>query len=407
MRLSYTPPPGWDFATVGDLAQPEKGSIRIGPFGSALKKHEYSENGIRVLGIEDVHPNQFLSDRCKYIPDAKFCELRQYEVSDGDVLVTNMGTVGRACAVPAGTQRSIISSHLIKVSLNRSRADPTYLCWMLNYSPLVVAQIRAKSHGAIMAGFNSSLLKSLRIPLPPLAEQKRIAGILDAADALRAKRREALAQLDALLQSTFLDMFGDPVTNPMKWDTSALGEVGEVITGNTPSRKRPEYYGEDIEWIKSDNINDPSFVLTEAEERLSVAGKAVARTSPKGSILVTCIAGSPSCIGNAAIADREVAFNQQINAFLPGERIALWFAFGVFWVGKRLVQSASTNSMKGMVSKSAFSGIFVPIPPTSLQRRFAAIAESVERQKASQRAHLAELDTLFASLQSRAFRGDL
>ena len=154
MRLSYTPPPGWDFSTIGDLAQPEKGSIRIGPFGSALKKHEYSETGVRVLGIEDVHPNQFLSDRCKYIPDAKFCELRQYEVSDGDVLVTNMGTVGRACVVPVGTERSIISSHLIKVSLNRSRADPNYLCWMLNYSPLVVAQIRAKSHGAIMAGCN-------------------------------------------------------------------------------------------------------------------------------------------------------------------------------------------------------------------------------------------------------------
>ena len=224
---------------------------------------------------------------------------------------------------------------------------------------------------------------------------------------MRAKRREAHAQLDTLLQSAFLDMFGDPVTNPMTWDTSALGEVGKVITGNTPSRKRPEFYGRDIEWIKSDNINDPSFVLTEAEERLSVAGKAVARTSPRGSILVTCIAGSPSCIGNAAIADREVAFNQQINAFVPGERIALWFAFGVFWVGKRLVQSASTSSMKGMVRKSAFSAISIPIPPMLLQSRFAVIAESIEQQKASQRAHLAELDTLFASLQSRAFRGDL
>ena len=202
-------------------------------------------------------------------------------------------------------------------------------------------------------------------------------------------------------------MFGDPVTNPMGWDTSTLGEIGEVVTGNTPSRKRPEYYGNDLEWIKSDNINHPSFVLTEAEERLSVAGKAVARTSPKGSILVTCIAGSPSCIGNAAIADREVAFNQQINAFVPDERIALWFAFGVFWVGKRLVQSASTNSMKGMVSKSAFSGVSIPVPPMPLQNRFAAIADSVERHKAIQRAHVAELDTLFASLQSRAFRGDL
>ena len=287
--------------------------------------------------------------------------------------------------------------------LDHDAANRDYLYWALgsiDYDRLVDRAAKGKT-------LNKAKLKLLRIPLPPLAEQKRIAIILDATDALRAKRREALTQLDNLLQSTFLDMFGDPVTNPMEWDTSVLGEVGEVVTGNTPSRKRPEYYGTGIEWIKSDNINHPSFFLTEAEERLSVSGKAVARTSPKGSILVTCISGSPSCIGNAAIADREVAFNQQINAFVPGERIALWFAFGVFWVGKRLVQRASTNSMKGMVSKSAFSGISIPIPPMSLQNRFTAVSEFVERQKANQRAHLAELDTLFASLQSRAFRGEL
>ena len=162
MRLSYMPPPGWDFTSLGELAESQKGSIRIGPFGSALKKHEYSEKGVRVLGIEDVHPNQFLSDRCKYIPEAKFRELTQYKVSDGDVLVTNMGTVGRACYVPAGTERSIISSHLIKVSLDPSKADPSYLCWMLNFSPLVVAQVQAKCHGAIMAGFNCEFNRSVQ-----------------------------------------------------------------------------------------------------------------------------------------------------------------------------------------------------------------------------------------------------
>ena len=282
--------------------------------------------------------------------------------------------------------------------------SPDFLFWWLKAQE---KHIQSKGRGATFKEISKKIVEDLQVPLPPIAAQRQIARILDAADALGAKRREALAQLDDLLQSAFLDMFGDPVTNPMEWDTFVLGEVGEVITGNTPSRKCPEYYGKDIEWIKSDNINHPSFFLTEAEERLSIAGKAVARRSPKGSILITCIAGSPSCIGNAAIADREVAFNQQINAFVPGERIALWFAFGVFWVGKRLVQRASTNSMKGMVSKSAFSGISIPIPPMSLQNRFTAIAESVERQKANQRAHLAELDTLFASLQSSAFQGDL
>ena len=75
-------------------------------------------------------------------------------------------------------------------------------------------------------------LSKVEIPLPPLAEQKRIARILDAADALRAKRREALAQLDTLLQSTFLDMFGDPVTNPMGWEREPVGEVIRVRSGD-------------------------------------------------------------------------------------------------------------------------------------------------------------------------------
>jgi type I restriction enzyme, S subunit len=245
------------------------------------------------------------------------------------------------------------------------------------------------------------------IPLPPLAEQKRIAAILDAADTLRAKRREAIAQLDSLLQSTFIDMFGDPVRNEKGWEMGRIGDCGQVITGNTPSRQHLEYYGDAIEWIKSDNINDPSFTLTKAEEGLSEQGKKVARIAPSGSILVTCIAGSSSCIGNAAIADREVAFNQQINAFVPDKGIKLWFAFGFFLMGKRLVQLASTNSMKGMVSKSAFSNITIPLPPLPLQHQFATIVESVEQQKARMQAHLAELDALFASLQARAFSGEL
>ena len=80
-------------------------------------------------------------------------------------------------------------------------------------------------------------LKETKIPLPPLVEQKRIAGILDAADALRVKRREALAELDTLLQSTFLDMFGDPVTNPMGWEIPALSEVTDEIY------RYPTYFG--------------------------------------------------------------------------------------------------------------------------------------------------------------------
>ena len=388
--------------TVGDVSEQVRGVSYSKSEASDVLQPGYSP----ILRANNISENGLLLDALVFVPDAKISQKQR--IAPNDVIVAassgSLSVVGKTAQAREGFEGGF--GAFCKVLRPRPAVDPHYFGHYFRTS-LYRHVISRLASGANINNLRNEHLDNLQIPLPPLAEQKRIAGILDAADALRSKRRETLAQLDTLLQSTFLDMFGDPVTNPMGWETYALGEVGEVITGNTPSRKRPEYYGDDIEWIKSDNINDPSFVLTEAVERLSVTGRAVARTIPRGSILVTCIAGSPSCIGNAAIADREVAFNQQINAFVPGERIALWFAFGVFWVGKRLVQSASTSSMKGMVSKSAFSAISIPIPPTSLQSRFATIAKSVEQQKARQRAHLAELDTLFASLQSRAFRGDL
>ena len=100
--------------------------------------------------------------------------------------------------------------------------SPDFLFWWLKVQE---KHIQSKGRGATFKEVSKKIVEDLQIPLPPLAErskQKRIAGILDAADALRAKRREALAQLDTLLQSTFLDMFGDPVTNPMGWEVRRL-----------------------------------------------------------------------------------------------------------------------------------------------------------------------------------------
>ena len=118
----------------------------------------------------------------------------------------------------------------------RGHARLRYLVRVLeNYdvTPWITGSTRAK--------LTKAGASKIQIPLPPLAEQKRIAAILDAADALRAKRREALAQLDTLLQSTFLDMFGDPVTNPMGWEVRSLGDLAVKKPNNGVFRRNPEY----------------------------------------------------------------------------------------------------------------------------------------------------------------------
>lgn len=249
-------------------------------------------------------------------------------------------------------------------------------------------------------------LKRLEIPLPPLEEQKRIAAILDKADQLRQKRHQAIALLDSLTQSIFLEMFGDPVSNPKGWQQKAIGEICKVVTGNTPPREIADYYDDiEIEWIKSDNIADGGIFLSKAAEFLSKKGQAVARVAPSGATLVTCIAGSPNSIGNVGLANRDVAFNQQINAVIPIE-LDPWFQFFHLRYAKRLVQAQSTGGMKGLVSKSRLENVLLMQPPRQLQEEFVRLARlhsSVADLLMTDR----NLGTLFASLQHRAFSGQL
>jgi type I restriction enzyme S subunit len=146
----------------------------------------------------------------------------------GDILVSSANSwnlVGKCCRVQGLQYPSTAGGFISILRPKTERLDPSYLYRWFSSGQI---QHRVRSFGnqtTNISNLDHKRTLKLQIPLPPLAEQKRIAAILDAADALRAKRREALAQLDTLLQSTFLDMFGDPVTNLKGWDTPPLSQV--------------------------------------------------------------------------------------------------------------------------------------------------------------------------------------
>ncbi len=243
-------------------------------------------------------------------------------------------------------------------------------------------------------------MKTIPVSVPPLAEQKRIAAILDAADALRAKRREALAQLDALLQSTFLTLFGDPVTNPMGWELHSLKELGKVKTGGTPPSAKTGMFDGPIPFITPGDLGSGR----PAKRTVTEAGAAEAEIVRAGATLVCCIGATIGKMGKAEIRS---SFNQQINAVEWAKNIDDEYGLGVLTFFKAQIAKAGASTTLPILKKSSFEKIRIPLPPLPLQRRFAAIVESVERQKTAQRAHLAELDALFAALQHRAFRGEL
>ena len=284
---------------------------------------------------------------------------------------------------------------------------PRYLFYLLQ-TPEYKELIKKLSNGININNIKFSDLKEFQFELPSLEEQEKILNILDKADEIRAKKKLANDKLDEFLKSTFISKFGDPVMNNKQFPTANISEIGVVVTGNTPSRKVEEYYGDYIEWIKSDNINTPYTYLTQATEYLSEEGSNVGRIVPSNSVLVTCIAGSFDCVGNIALTNRSVAFNQQINAIIPNnDLVNSKFLYTQLHVGKKLIQDKSTKSMKGMVSKGKFETIEVIVPDLSEQQHFVKIFNNIEEQKQRNEKVIEQMDNLFNSLSQKAFKGDL
>lgn len=286
-----------------------------------------------------------------------------------------------------------------------STASEANLRWL--YHVMRSLRLNELNMAAAVPGLNRNDAYQRRVLVPEMEEQRRIAAILDKADGIRRKRAHALSMADEFLKSAFVAEFGDPLTNRKCLPVAPIKELGSVITGNTPPRANPENYGDAIEWIKSDNINTPEHVLTKADEHLSETGKAIGRTAPAGSTLVTCIAGSPSVIGNAALADREVAFNQQINAVVPNKNTDPYFLYCQFLIGKKLVQAHSTNSMKGMVSKGKFQEICFLQPNYDDQQHFGRLFQRALRSRDRIHDDWLSSQELVGSLTARAFRGEL
>ncbi len=274
--------------------------------------------------------------------------------------------------------------------------------------------LKSKGRGATFLQVSKADIASLQIPLPPLAEQKRIAGILDAADALRAKRREALAQLDTLLQSTFLEMFGDPVTNPMGWsDGVTMGEVAEIVSGLAKGRKLKDQPTRELPYLAVVNVQDRRLVL-DPLKRIHATEKEIERYRLQENDLLMTEGGDPDKLGRGTLwhgeVDECIHQNHIFRVRLHDDRLQPAF---LNWLvgsdrGKRyFLRQAKQTTGIATINLTQLRRFPLLMPPLDLQHRFATIVESIEQQKASQRAHLTELDTLFAALQSRAFRGDL
>ena len=332
---------------------------------------------------------------------------KKKSLQSGDIVIARTGNTGKSFLVKS-PPRAVFASYLLRV---RSYGDamPQYLKAFFGCDDYW-RQIIANTMGAVQPNVNASRLGNLEVPLPPLPEQKRIVSILNEQLAVveRAKKAavERLEAARALRDAFLAALFRDRVHPGTGWKQLRLGDVCTVVTGNTPAKAKPNFYGGDIPWVNPGHLGLSKYVR-DSHEYLTSEGVQSARVVPEGSVLVTCISGSRANIGKSAIAAKPLTTNQQINSIVTGPTIESEFLYYQILAISPRLQALAANTNQNIVNKSKLESITVHVPPLEIQRQVSMqlrqqfeIADSVERAAKDSLEGLSDLSSV--SLQ-RAF----
>ncbi len=300
----------------------------------------------------------------------------------------------------------VFSNHFLRLRVDARQIDAAYLTRWMQWQHTRGTFGAMSQQWVNQAAVRTDRLLSMEIPLPPLDEQRRIVCVLDVAATLRQRQSLVTELTLSLVDAGFLDAFGDPVRNTGRWPKRAITDVGMVVTGNTPPRSNPTNYGGYLGWVKNDDIRADRLYVMRPAESLSEVGASRGRIVAPGSVLVTCISGSPSAIGRVAMARETVAFNQQINAVVPDD-VDARFLCAQLRLLRAVLRHASTGGMKGLISKSSLKQVSLIVPPKAAQASFGRLFDAVAAQLARCETRSARLDVLFTTLQRRAFSGTL
>lgn len=336
--------------------------------GYAFKPEDRGEVGLPIIRIQDLTGNAY--DLGFYNGDYP----KRIEINDGDVLISWSASLG---VYVWNRGRALLNQHIFKVQFDKVNIDKSYFVYAVRQK---LAEMAMKTHGATMKHIVKKDFEETLIPYPSLKKQIEIGTNLDKIANIIVARKQQLELLDELVKARFVELFGDPRSNPFAFEKKMLKDTCKVITGNTPSRAIAEYYGDYIEWIKTDNIVSGILNPTQATESLSEKGMNVGRTVEKDSILMACIAGSIASIGRVCITDRTVAFNQQINAVVP-EQYNILFLYVLLQMSKDYLVEDINMALKGILSKSKLEEKEFIIPPMDLQEQFSDFVKQVDKSK--------------------------
>lgn len=331
-----------------------------------------------------------------------WCSKPNKVAEPNDILISVRAPVGATniCNVTACIGRGLAA---IKPS---EKVDQKYLLYYFRYFEPILSQ---SGNGAIFSAITMSDLKGLQIPLPPLPIQKKIAVVLEKADELRRKREEQIKRLDDLLQATFLDMFGDPVTNPKGWPEKKLGEIISFITSG--SRGWARYYSDSGRlFLRIQNVKDAKLKLDDIAYVEAPDTQEAKRTLVKpGDVLISITAD----LGRTAVIPDDLPpahINQHLALIRPEKKIVNPVYLASFLEskgGKTQFFKANKAAVKAGLNFDDIKSIEVLLPPSELQEKFFRQKREIEVQQEHLQKINISMELLFNSLMQRAFKGEL
>lgn len=378
--------------------------------GFAFKSEKYvNVNGARVIRITNVQKGKIVDNDPKLYPFSELDKLEAYKIFEGDILMSLTGNVGRVGRFPKELLPAYINQRVCRVMPKNEKLDVNFLFHFLNSDMFENDAVR-NSAGAAQLNLSTNWLAEYEIPLPNLATQQRIATILDQADAIIQNNRAIVQKYDALTQSLFLDMFGDPVKNEKGWEKvkgsliyQVKGRVGWKGYKKTDLRESGAYVigATHIDKFGYINLTNPVYI---SDEKFLESPEIIIE---KNDLIFVQRGNTIGKIGLVRDVLERATINPVVVILRP--KVSPYFLLYLL-LNKSILNKIieiNSGSAQPMITQNSMNEYQFINPPLELQNQFAERVAVIEAQKQQAQLELAKSEELFQSLLQRAFKGEL
>lgn len=378
--------------------------------GPGVRNTQFREAGVKLLNVGNINNGaiNLSSTKTHLAEEEAYGKYSHFLVDDGDLLIACSGIIVEnfhnkiALASSEHLPLCLNTSTMRFKPLNKDNIDILFFKYYLQ-SENFKSQLVKLITGSAQLNFGPSHIRKIKLPLPSLSQQQKIANILDAADAIRQNDKALIAKYDELTQALFLEMFGDPVSNPKGWEKVETIKYCDSIV---PGRDKPKSFTGSTPWVTTNDLNhlgktssSKSNIGLTDNEILQVKAKII----PEGSVIMTCVGD----LGIVTVNTSKMVVNQQLHAFICGPKLNNEFLMYSISFQKPYMYKMSSSTTVPYMNKTVCNNTPTIVPPIELQNQFAERVAVIEEQKAIAQKQLEKSEELFNSLLQKAFKGEL